>query len=146
MKVTEDLIRKVTLASMDELGKDSSIENIKKIVYKTLETIGEFENADNTENTENKNGSGRFILTAFGLNKPGVVFKITQILANNECDIQDLSQKILKEFFTMIMIVDITNAKLSFSELRDTFQKLDDELNIRIFIQHEDVFKYMHRI
>jgi ACT domain-containing protein len=146
MQTNEELIRKITYTAMQELGKNADPDLIREVIHRTILQLEK--NQTPTLDIENvdqvKMGSGRIILTAYGINKTGVLSHITEILAKANCDILDLSQKILQEYFTVIMIVDISNS--SFKDLRDEFQKLQDALGIRIMIQHEDVFKSMHRI
>ncbi|OGU55933.1 MAG: hypothetical protein A2V66_18180 [Ignavibacteria bacterium RBG_13_36_8] len=90
--------------------------------------------------------SGRIILTSFGLNRAGVVAAITKTLSETDCDIQDLSQKIIGDFFTMIMIVDISSSKKNINDIQKDLGKIEGEMNIKIFVQHEDLFRQMHRI
>jgi ACT domain-containing protein len=104
-------------------------------------------NFEQSASTINKKVStGRAILTAFGYNHPGVVSEITKALSDANCDIQDISQKIIQEFFTMIMLIDVTNSRIDLRDLQDEMNKISSKLGIKIFIQHEDVFRYMHRI
>jgi ACT domain-containing protein len=146
MKITEELVRKITLLAMDELGENASAENVKKIVNHVIAAVTENSNEIQKNNKESVNDSKKIILTSYGLNKPGVVYKISQILAEQECDIQDLSQKILQDYFTIIMFVDISHCKVSLNELKEKLQKLSEEMSIRIILQHEEVFQFMHRI
>ncbi|MBA4251435.1 MAG: ACT domain-containing protein [Chlorobiaceae bacterium] len=90
--------------------------------------------------------SGRVILTSFGKNTTGIVSTISSCLSNNNCDILDISQKIMQEFFTMIMMIDISNSKKDFKEIQEELSKISEQIKVKIYLQHEDVFKYMHRI
>ncbi|MBI5729585.1 MAG: ACT domain-containing protein [Ignavibacteriales bacterium] len=90
--------------------------------------------------------SGRVILTSFGLNHPGIVAGVTKALGDANCDIQDLSQKILGDFFTMIMVIDISASQKDLKEIQEEMNKIAAQLKIKIYLQHEDVFRYMHRI
>ncbi|MGE5429817.1 MAG: ACT domain-containing protein [Syntrophomonadaceae bacterium] len=140
MRLSEDEIRKITLSAIEELGEKASPDLVKKVVQSSVSKI----------ETSSKAGgdvtSGRVILTAYGLNHPGVVSTITKALSENNCDIQDISQKIMQEFFTMIMLVDITNSSRDLKEIQDEMSKIANELKIKIFMQHEDLFRFMHRI
>jgi len=88
----------------------------------------------------------RIIVAAFGKNRPGVVSAITAVLAENNCLIQDISQTIMREFFSMIMVVDISGCSLDFSALRDRIQATETQLGMKVYVMHEDIFRYMHRI
>lgn len=146
MKISEDIIRNITLSAIKEIGENATPELVKKIVNNSVEALEAENFASGSVKHEKNNDSGKVILTAFGMNHSGIVSGITSILADHQCDIQDISQKILQNYFSMIMIVDITESKLKFNELRDLLLSIGEKLNIKIYIQHEDVFKYMHRI
>ncbi len=141
MNISEQRIREITIEVLKEFGNNISTEKLREEVYKRIENFLEKPSGE-----QNSMDSGRVIITSYGINRPGVVSKISTILAEANCDIQDITQKILQEFFTMIMIVDISNSPLSFKELHDKLAKAAEELNIKIMIQHEDVFRSMHRI
>jgi ACT domain-containing protein len=142
MKITEDIIRKITLETIEELGLGATKDEIKNAVRSKIETM----NVDNIDLKNKSLDSGRVILTSFGLNKPGIVASVTKALAENSCDILDLSQKIMGDFFTMIMIIDITASPKDLSEVQREMQKVAEDLKIKIYLQHEDVFRFMHRI
>ena len=52
----------------------------------------------------------------------------------------------MDEFYTMIMVIDITNSPNDLKEIQDAMKKVAEELKVKIYIQHEDVFRFMHRI
>jgi ACT domain-containing protein len=68
------------------------------------------------------------------------------VLADAGVNIVDISQTIMEEFFVMIMMVDLAGARTCFEELKRRLAEKGEELGMRIDAQHEDVFKYMHRI
>ncbi|MDZ4723924.1 MAG: ACT domain-containing protein [candidate division Zixibacteria bacterium] len=88
----------------------------------------------------------RIIIAVFGKNRPGIVSSITAVLAENGCSIEDISQTIMQEFFSMIMVVDISGCKLDFAGLRDKIQSTETQLGMKVYVMHEDIFRYMHRI
>jgi len=141
LKVTDQLIWELSNKAISELGVNATPENIKKYVENEVMKL----NSGSTDTTGEK-VMGRIILTSFGLNRPGVVAKISTCLANLNCDLQDISQKIMQEFYTLIMMVDITNSPKNFREIHDELDKVAAELNVKIYIQHEDIFAYMFRI
>jgi len=141
LNISEQKIREITVEVLREYGDNISPEKLREEVYRRIQSLVEKPSV-----THNSMDSGRVIITSYGINKPGVVSKISTVLAESNCDIQDITQKILQEFFTMIMIVDISASPLSFKELHDLLAKAAEELNIKIMIQHEDVFRSMHRI
>jgi len=141
LRLTEEEIRRITLSAIEELGENATPQKVKKIVEESLSKIEHNVPVDKTAHT-----TGRVILTSFGLNNTGIVAAITKALSEAECDIQDISQKLMGEFFTMIMLVDITQSSYSLKELQEKMNEISDELKIKIFLQHEDLFRQMHRI
>jgi len=141
VKLSEEEVRKITFEAISELGDKATPEAVKELVRRRVESMGgdfKFEKGDVS--------SGRVILTSFGLNHPGIVAGVTKALGDANCDIQDLSQKILGDFFTMIMVVDISASQKDLKEIQDEMNKVAELLKIKIYLQHEDVFRYMHRI
>lgn len=88
----------------------------------------------------------RIILASFGLNRPGIVAAIAVVLAENGCSIEDMSQRIMQEFYTLIMIVDMAASNVEFAELNEKLKAVEQKLGVTIFVQHEDVFRFMHRV
>lgn len=142
MNLTEEEIRKITFDVINELGDKATPEKVKEYVNKRLESA---ENSD-FKFKQSDITSGRVILTSFGLNHPGIVAGVTKALGDNNCDILDLSQKILGDFFTMIMVIDISSSQKDLKEIQEEMSKIALEMKIKIYLQHEDVFRFMHRI
>lgn len=93
-----------------------------------------------------EDGGGKVIITVLGQDKVGIIAGVSTILAENNVNILDISQTILKDIFTMVMVCDITNAGIGFGSLRDKLAAKGVELGLQIQVQHEDVFRFMHRI
>jgi ACT domain-containing protein len=139
LKISEQLIWELTNKAIDKLGANASPDLVRDFVEKEISKIKD--TSGNTEKFE-----GRVIITAFGINKPGIVARITGCLANMEIDLQDISQKIMQNFFTLIMIIDITSSPKNLKEIQEELAKVASELNVKIYAQHEDIFQYMFRI
>jgi len=142
LKISEDEIRRITLEAVKELGDKATPDIVKSVVEKSIENFSKI----NKENIGTEITSGRIILTSFGLNSSGIIALITKTLSDFKCDIRDLSQKIMDEFYTMIMVIDITNSPNDLKEIQEAMKKVAEELKVKIYIQHEDVFRFMHRI
>jgi len=91
-------------------------------------------------------GSSRVIVTVIGQDKVGIIANVSAVLAEAGANIIDISQTTLREFFAMIMMVDLENATQPFDEIKRRLKAKGDEMGLRIDAQHEDVFKFMHRI
>jgi ACT domain-containing protein len=90
--------------------------------------------------------SNRIIVTVIGEDKVGIIASVATLLAEANANIVDISQTTLKEFFTMIMMADMEKATVPFDELKRRLNAKGDEMRLRIDAQHEDVFKFMHRV
>ena len=90
--------------------------------------------------------SNRVIVTVIGVDKVGIIANVSNLLAEANANIVDISQTTLREFFTMIMMVDLDKANVSFDELRKRLNAKGDAMGLRIDAQHEDIFKFMHRV
>ena len=86
------------------------------------------------------------IISIIGLDRTGIVANVSNVLAENKANIEDISQTILGKYFAMIMLVDVSKSKLSLEELQNKLSEKGAEMNLQIKVQHENVFKAMHRI
>ena len=86
------------------------------------------------------------IITVIGKDKVGIIYGVTKILSENNINILDISQTILDDMFTMMMIVDIKNASSSFEKISDVLSEEGKKLGVDIRIQLESIFESMHRI
>ena len=86
------------------------------------------------------------IVTVIGKDKVGITAFVCNLLAQNNINILDITQTILQDYFTMVMLVDTSACSKSIGDMRDTLEQagLEQELSIRI--QREDIFNAMHRI
>ena len=86
------------------------------------------------------------IISVIGQDKVGIIYGVTKILSENNVNVLDISQTIMQDMFTMMMIVDVENAASDFGSLADTLAKEGELLGVDIKIQLESIFKSMHRI
>lgn len=86
------------------------------------------------------------IITVIGKDKSGIIAKVSTKLAENDINIEDISQTIMQSYFTMVMLVEITNSKINFTALVNEMKILGAEIGVDIYVQHEDVFNNMHKI
>ncbi|MGM0501943.1 MAG: ACT domain-containing protein [Bacillota bacterium] len=95
--------------------------------------------------TENQ-AEERAVITVLGSDKVGIVAKITNLLAEHNVNIIDISQTLLEDLFTMIMLVELDDLNTDFETLNQELENTGQELEVKIMLQHEEVFRYMHRI
>jgi len=90
--------------------------------------------------------SNRIIVTVIGVDTVGIIAAVAAVLADARVNIVDISQTTLREFFTMILMGDMEKATVTFDELKRRLNAKGEQMGLRIDAQHEDVFKFMHRI
>lgn len=88
----------------------------------------------------------QLFITVIGEDKKGIVAKISMLLYEYNINIEDINQKIMDSYFVMIMLVDMKESKESLEKVREELEKIGEELKLRIQIQHENIFKMMHRV
>ena len=88
----------------------------------------------------------RAIVTVIGKDRVGIIANVCSILAENGVNILDISQTVMKEYLTMIMLVDATESSSQFVELSKALETRGEEQALSIRIQREDIFDAMHRI
>ena len=86
------------------------------------------------------------IVTVIGKDQVGIIANVCGLLAKNSVNILDISQTILSEHFTMIMLVDVSASQVSFTELSEALTESGKKMALSIHIQREDIFETMHRI
>ena len=85
-------------------------------------------------------------ITVIGEDKKGIVAKISMLLYQYDINIEDINQRIMGNYFVMIMLVDMKESKHSLEQVREELEKIGNELKLKIQIQHENIFKMMHRV
>lgn len=90
--------------------------------------------------------SNRIIVTVIGADTVGIIANVSAVLAEAHANIIDISQTTVREFFAMIMLADIEKATVPFDELKRRLNAKGVELGLSVDAQHEDVFKFMHRV
>jgi ACT domain-containing protein len=90
--------------------------------------------------------SNRIIVTVVGHDRTGIIAETSRVLADAGVNIVDISQTLLGEFFVMILLADIGQATVGLDALKFQLQAKAEQLGLKIDAQHEDVFKFMHRV
>lgn len=86
------------------------------------------------------------VLSAFGKDKPGLIAGTTRVLAENNVNIEDLSQTIMQDMLAMIMLLDMRKATCDFEALQKKLNEEGNKIGLQIKIQHKNIFECMHRI
>ena len=86
------------------------------------------------------------IISVFGVDHPGIVAGVSQILAEASCSIIDINQTVVQGKFAMVIIGDTSRARESTAELKERLRRAGEQLGVRIYAQREDLFNAMHRV
>ena len=86
------------------------------------------------------------VVTVIGRDTVGILAKVASVCAEHNANILDVTQSVLSEMFTMIMVLDISGLNDSFSDLQNALDKLGSDIGMKILTMHEDIFNSMHRI
>lgn len=86
------------------------------------------------------------VITVIGQDRVGIIHEITGVLSKNNINVLNITQSILDDYFTMIMLTDVSKAIKSFDSVRLELNELAKNINMDIRIQHEDIFNSMHKI
>ncbi|WP_090745367.1 ACT domain-containing protein [Mesobacillus persicus] len=87
----------------------------------------------------------RAVVSVIGKDQVGIIAKVTTVLADEKVNILDISQTILQDFFTMMMIVDVTSLE-NLDALQQKLSELGSPLGLTIQVQLEEIFQAMHRV
>lgn len=86
------------------------------------------------------------VMTVVGSDAVGIIAKISTILADNDINIKDITQTILDDIFTMIMIIDLSSSKIDMESLSKLLCEVGESRNLSIRVQLKELFNTMHRI
>ena len=136
----EDLIYRITRAVYERLGNTVDDTTVEQLVTDIYKQVGEVR-VDTTDGS-----SARMIISVFGLDHPGIVAGVSQILGEASCSIIDINQTVVQGKFAMVIIADTARARESTTELKDRLRLAGEKLGVRIYAQREDLFNAMHRI
>lgn len=143
----EDLIYRITRAVYDRVGSavdETTVEQLVTDIYNQVRTSAPPASVD--RQGTGKGSSDRMVISVFGLDNPGIVAGVSQILAEADCSIIDINQTVVQGKFAMVIIADTTRARESTAELKERLRREGEKLGVRIYAQREDLFNAMHRI
>lgn len=151
----EDLIYRITRAVYDRIGPAADEQTIEQLVTDIYREVQATRPSDETRvwsgassgtNRTSEGSSERMIISVFGLDHPGIVAGVAQILAEASCSIIDINQTVVQGKFAMVIIADTSRARESTAELKDRLRLEGETLGVRIYAQREDLFNAMHRV
>ena len=86
------------------------------------------------------------IITVIGKDQVGIMYGVSGVLQELGVNIEDVTQTIMQEYFTMLMLVKIDETKASMKQVSEALDALGKEKGLSIRVQKEEIFDSMHRI
>jgi len=156
----QELIYRITRAIYDRLGAsadENTVEELVTDIYRAVEpslggaasrstaqpvSVGaSFGSAPAAEGS-----ASRIIISVFGVDHPGIVAGVAEILSEAQCSIIDINQTVVQGKFAMVIIADASRSQSSIGDLKDRLRSEGEKLGVHIYAQREDLFNAMHRI
>lgn len=86
------------------------------------------------------------VISVTGKDNVGIIANVSNVCAEYGANIIDISQTVLKDYFAMIMLVEIDALTVPFTEFVDKVAILGKDIGLEIHAMHEDIFDSMHKI
>src|SRR5918993_663000 len=127
----EDLIYRITKAVYNRLGAAADEQTVEQLVTEVYREIQPYIGTNNGSSyspsayssgaapATSEGSSERMIISVFGVDHPGIVASVSQILAEANCSIVDINQTVVQSKFAMVIIANITRAEESATELKE---------------------------
>ena len=151
----EELIYRITRAVYGRLGAgadERTVENLVTDIYRAVEPFAQTNGGGHAggESAVEGRGAGgsaeRLVVSVFGVDHPGIVAGVTQILADAGCSIVDINQTVVQGKFAMVIIADSSRARMNVTALKERFRQEGERLGVRVYAQREDLFNAMHKV
>lgn len=156
----QEVIYRITRAIYDRLGTSADERTVEELVteiYRAVEPALSTNAAARSAAAGSVGGSfsaittsegsaSRIIISVFGVDHPGIVAGVAEILSEAQCSIIDINQTVVQGKFAMVIIADASRSQSSIADLKDRLRSEGEKLGVHIYAQREDLFNAMHRI
>lgn len=88
----------------------------------------------------------KIIVTVYGVDKVGIVARITNVFADYGVNIEDIKQTLMQGHFVMFMLCDISKSTYSFKDIKEALLKTGEELGMEVWVQRKEIFDNMHNV
>ncbi|WP_165248972.1 ACT domain-containing protein [Adlercreutzia sp. ZJ141] len=86
------------------------------------------------------------VISVLGKDRSGVVAAISTVLAECDANIDDISQTVLDDIFSMTMLTTLNTDVADFNTVQERLEEAGAKLGMQVIIQREDVFQFMYKI
>ena len=150
MDIQERIEKNITQVVREELGDSIHPDKlgviIKKITEKLTFTVTPDELVLLRMKMEEKANRELAVVSVIGQDSVGIVAEVTRALADTKANIEGMNQAIVSGYFALILTIDVKDMTVSIDELQALMDKIAEKKNLRIYIQHENIFRSMNRI
>ncbi len=85
-------------------------------------------------------------ITVIGKDQKGIIARISNAVFRHNINIEDLNQKVMDGYFVMTMLADMADSRSSIGDIKKEFAEIEKQMDLKIQVQHENIFKAMHRV
>lgn len=86
------------------------------------------------------------IVTVIGKDRVGIIAAVCNQLAQYNINVLDISQTVMQDYFTMMMVVDVSAANQPLAQISMQMEEMGKQSNLSVRLQREDIFQAMHRV
>ena len=86
------------------------------------------------------------IMTVVGPDRVGIIAEVCTLLAELHISVVEISQTIMEDTFTMIMLVAWTQGAPEFDVVQNRVSEKGKTMGVSIRMQRQDIFTAMHTI
>jgi len=85
-------------------------------------------------------------ITVIGKDQKGIIARISNAVFKHNINIEDLNQKVMEGNFVMTMLVAMSDSSITIAQLKKELLAIEKEMGLSIQVQHENIFRSMHRV
>lgn len=86
------------------------------------------------------------VISVLGKDRSGIVAAVATALAECNANIDDISQTILDDIFSMTMLTTLDLETADFNTVQEKLEAVGQGLGVQVIVQREDVFQYMYKL
>ena len=86
------------------------------------------------------------VITVIGRDAVGILARVCTACAEAGVNVEEVTQRILRGTFAMIMLVDMSGATLEFDAFSQKLEAVGKELGVDVRCTRQELYEAMHRI
>ncbi len=134
----------------EELGDSIHPDKLSSISDKINDRLSTSVNADELVLlrmiSQEKTDKEMAVVSVIGQDSVGIVAEVTRVLAESSANIEGMNQAIVTGYFALILTIDVSSMKVTIEKLQELMNAVAEKKNLKIYIQHENIFRSMNRI